>query len=93
MAVAAPLCKLIEAIFELAVPMIIASVIDVGIKSGDKSYVIKYCIIIGVLAVLGFLISVTGQFLAAKVGIGFGTRLRDATFKKINKLSVSDTDK
>ena len=92
MAIAAPICKLIEAIFELAVPMIIASVIDVGIKSGDKSYVIKYCIIIGVLAVLGFLISVTGQFLAAKVGIGFGTRLRDATFKKINKLSVSDTD-
>ncbi|MCH5154268.1 MAG: ABC transporter ATP-binding protein [Clostridiales bacterium] len=92
LAIAAPICKLIEAIFELAVPMIIASVIDVGIKSGDKSYVIKYCIIIGVLAVLGFLISVTGQFLAAKVGIGFGTRLRDATFKKINKLSVSDTD-
>lgn len=93
MAVASPICKLIEAIFELAVPMIIASVIDVGIKNGDKSYVIKYCILIGVLAVLGFLISVLGQFLAAKVGIAFGTRLRSATFKKINKLSVSDTDR
>ena len=91
--VAAPLCKLIEAIFELAVPMIIAGVIDVGIENGDKSYVIKYCSLIGILAVGGFLISVTGQFLAAKVGIGFGTRLRDAIFKKINKLPVSATDK
>lgn len=91
--VAAPLCKLIEAIFELAVPMIIASVIDIGIENGDKSYVIKYCSLIGVLAVGGFLISITGQFLAAKVGIGFGTRLRDAIFKKINKLPVSATDK
>lgn len=91
--VAAPLCKLIEAIFELAVPMIIASVIDIGIENGDKLYVIKYCSLIGVLAVCGFLISITGQFLAAKVGIGFGTRLRDAIFKKINKLPISATDK
>ena len=91
--VAAPLCKLIEAIFELAVPMIIANVIDIGIQNGDKSYVIKYCSIIGVLAVFGFLISITGQFLAAKVGIGFGTRLRDATFKKINRLPIYATAK
>ena len=91
--IAAPICKLIEAIFELAVPMIIASVIDIGIKNGDKSYVIKYCSLIGALAVMGFLISILGQFLAAKVGIGFGTRLRDATFKKINKLPVSDADR
>ncbi|MDE5562545.1 MAG: ABC transporter ATP-binding protein/permease [Clostridiales bacterium] len=91
--IAAPLCKLIEAIFELAVPMIIASVIDVGIANGDKSYVIKYCSLIGVLAVLGFLISVTGQILAAKVGMGFGTKLRQATFKRINKLPISATDK
>ncbi|MCH5156098.1 MAG: ABC transporter ATP-binding protein [Clostridiales bacterium] len=91
--VAAPICKLIEAIFELAVPMIIASVIDVGIQNGDKSYVIKYCSLIGVLAVCGFLISITGQYLAARVGIGFGTRLREETFKKINKLPVSATDK
>ncbi len=91
--IAAPLCKLIEAIFELAVPMIIASVIDVGIANGDKTYVIKYCSLIGILAVLGFLISVTGQILAAKVGMGFGTKLRQATFKRINKLPISTTDK
>ena len=91
--IAAPLCKLIEAIFELAVPMIIASVIDVGISNGDKSFVIKYCSLIGVLAVCGFLISITGQYLAARVGIGFGTRLREAAFKKINKLPISATDK
>lgn len=91
--VAAPLCKLIEAIFELAVPMIIAAVIDVGIESGDKTYVVKYCSLIGVFAVGGFLISVTGQYLASKVALGYGTRLRDATFKHINKLPVSTSDR
>lgn len=91
--IAAPICKLIEAIAELAVPMIVASVIDVGIANGDKTYVIKYCSVIGVLAVLGFLISVTGQYLASKVALGYGTRIRNATFKHINKLSVSDCDK
>lgn len=91
--VAAPLCKLIEAIAELAVPMIIASVIDVGIANGDKSYVIKYCAIIGALAVGGFLISITGQYLASKVALGFGTRLRNAMFKHINALPVSACDK
>ncbi len=91
--IAAPICKLIEAIAELAVPMIVASVIDVGIANGDKTYVIKYCSVIGVLAVLGFLISVTGQYLASKVALGYGTRIRNATFKHINKLSVSECDK
>lgn len=92
-AIAAPLCKLIEAVAELAVPMIIASVIDVGIANGDKTYVVKYCVIIGALAVFGFIISVTGQFLAAKVAWGYGSRIRNATFEHINKLSVSDSDK
>ena len=92
-AIAAPLCKLIEAVAELAVPMIIASVIDVGIANGDKTYVVKYCVIIGALAVFGFIISVTGQFLAAKVAWGYGSRIRNATFEHINKLSVSDSDR
>lgn len=91
--IAAPLCKLIEAIAELAVPMIIANVIDIGIDGGDKSYVIKYCSLIGVLAVCGFFISVTGQFLASKVALGFGTRLRRETFKMINALPVATYDK
>lgn len=92
-AVAAPLCKLIEAIGELIVPIIVASIIDVGIPNGDKSYVIKYCIAIAALAVGGFLISITGQFLASKVALGFGTKLRQATFEKINALPPSATDK
>ncbi len=91
--IAAPLCKLIEAIFELAVPMIIKSVIDTGITNGDKSYVIKYCVIIGILAVAGFLISVTGQFLAARVAHAYGTKLRDATFKHVNAMPVSACDR
>ena len=91
--IAAPLCKLIEAIAELAVPMIVATVIDVGIANGDKSYVIKYCAIIGVLAIFGFLISITGQYLASKVALGYGTRIRNAVFAKVNRLSVSACDK
>lgn len=93
-AIFAPLCKLIEAVAELAVPMIIAEVIDVGIgELHDKSYVIKYCIIIGALAVFGFIISVTGQFLASKAALGFGTKLRDAAFKHVNKLPLSASDR
>lgn len=92
-AIAAPLCKLIEAIAELAVPMIIAAVIDVGIADGDKSYVVKYCALIAILAVGGFLISVTGQYLASKVALGFGTRVRNAVFAHINKLPVSECDR
>ncbi len=91
--ISAPLCKLIEAIFELSVPMIIANVLDVGVASGDKSYVLKYCSIIAALAVGGFLISVTGQFLASKVALGFGTKLREETFAKINSLPVSVADR
>lgn len=91
--IAAPTCKLIEAIMELAVPMIVAQVIDVGVANGDKGYVVTYCIVIGALAVAGFIISVTGQYLASKVALGFGTRLRNATFKHINALPVSAADR
>lgn len=91
--IAAPVCKLIEAIAELAVPMIIASIIDIGIAQSDKTYVVKYCAVIGALAVGGFLISITGQYLASKVALGFGTRLRNATFKHINALPISACDK
>lgn len=91
--IAAPLCKLIETIAELAVPMIIANVIDVGVATGDESYIIKYCSVIAALAVGGFLISSTGQYLASKVAWGFGTRLRSAVFGHINALPLSVTDR
>lgn len=91
--IAAPLCKLIEAIAELAVPIIIKNVIDVGIANADKTYVIKYCVIIAALAVGGFLISITGQYLASKVALGFGTKLRAETFKRINALPIKESDR
>ncbi len=91
--VAAPLCKLIEAIAELFVPMIVATVIDTGIAGGDKSYVVKYCIVIAALAVGGFIISVIGQFLASKAALFFGTRVRAATFKRINALPAATHDR
>ncbi len=91
--IAAPMCKLIEAIFELFVPFIIANVIDIGVANKDKTYVLTYCSIIAVLAVAGFAISVTGQFLASKVALGFGTKLRKATFKKVNSLPLSEQNR
>ena len=91
--IAAPLCKLIEAIFELFVPVIIANVIDIGVGGKDKTYVLTYCSIIAALAVAGFAISVTGQFLASKVALGFGTKLRAATFEKINSLPLSEQNR
>lgn len=92
-AIAAPLCKLLEAIAELAVPIIVANVIDIGISRGDSAYVVKYCAIIAVLAAGGFAISVTGQYLASKVALFFGTRLRAATFKHINALPAETHDR
>ncbi len=91
-AVFAPLCKLIETLFELAVPMIIAKVIDDGVGNADKSYVIYGCSIIAVLAVAGFLISITGQYLASKVALGFGTRLRAETFRHMTAMPLSARD-
>lgn len=91
--IAAPMCKLIEAIFELFVPVIIANVIDIGVGGKDKTYVLTYCSIIAVLAAAGFAISVTGQFLASKVALGFGTKLRATTFEKINSLPLSEQNR
>lgn len=91
-AVAAPLFKLIEAICELIVPMLIASIIDVGIKNSDSDYVIKYCLIVIALAVAGLCFATTCQYLASKVALSFGTRIRSAMVKKINTLSLKEID-
>lgn len=92
-AIFAPLCKLIESVAEIIVPMLVASVIDVGVANGDKAYVIKYCCIIAALAIGGFVISAIGQYLASRVAVGFGTKLRDETFTHINALDGKSSDK
>ena len=87
-----PLFKLLEASFELIVPLVVASMIDVGIADGDKSYVIKMCLIMAALGVTGLVSSVTAQYFAAKAAVGFATKLRHALFAHIQKLSFSNMD-
>lgn len=87
-----PLFKLLEASFELIVPLVVASMIDVGIANGDKNYVIKMCLIMAALGVTGLVSSVTAQYFAAKAAVGFATKLRHALFAHIQKLSFSNMD-
>lgn len=87
-----PLFKLLEASFELIVPLVVASMIDVGIAGHDKGYVVKMCLIMAALGVTGLISSVTAQFFAAKAAVGFATKLRHALFEHIQSLSFSKMD-
>lgn len=88
-----PLFKLLEALFELFVPLVVASIIDKGITAGDQSYVIRMCLLLVVLALIGLTCSITAQYFAAKAAIGFSTRMRHALLKHIQSLSFADLDK
>lgn len=88
-----PFFKLLEAIFELIVPIVMAKIIDNGIGSRNSSYVIKMSGLIVLLGVCGLCFALTCQYLAAKCAYGFGTELRTALFKHINSLSCSSIDK
>ena len=88
-----PLFKLLEASFELMVPLVIAAMIDKGIESGDKSYVIKMCMILILLCVIGCVSAITAQFYAAKAAAGFAKKVKRALFSNIQSLSFSDMDR
>lgn len=88
-----PLFKLLEASFELIVPLVVASMIDVGIGNGDKGYILRMCLIMVVLGLIGLVCAVTAQFFAAKAAVGFATKLRHGLFEHIEKLSFSQMDK
>ena len=90
--VIAPLFKLLEAAFELFVPKVMASIIDVGIKNQDGPYVIKMGLILIALAVIGLSCAVTAQFFAAKAAVGFSTKLREVLFGHVEDLSFTDID-
>lgn len=90
--VLAPLFKMLEAIFELLVPLVMAAVIDVGIAENDIPYIIKMCLVMVLLGLVGLVCSVTAQFFSAKAAAGFGTRVRHALFSHIQKLSFSKLD-
>ena len=88
-----PLFKLLEASFELIVPLVMAAIIDVGVASADRSYIMKMCLVLVLLAAIGLICSVTAQYFAAKAAVGFSTKLRHALFAHIEKLSFSEMDK
>lgn len=88
----APLFKLLEASFELIVPLVIASIIDVGIKNGDKSYIFTRSGVLVALALVGMVAAITAQYFAAKAATGFGRGLRHSLYEKIQSLSFSELD-
>ncbi len=88
-----PLFKLLEASFELVVPLLVASMIDVGIANGDKSYIIKMCVVMTAFGLIGLICSVTAQYFAARAAVGFATRLRHELFAHIQRLSFSQMDR
>lgn len=88
-----PFFKLLEAIFELIVPLVTAKIIDIGIANGDTAYIKKMSGIIILLGFSGLTFALTCQFFAAKCAFGFGTALRKALYKHINSLSRVETDR
>ena len=88
--VLAPLFKMLEALFELFVPLVMAAVIDVGIGGHDRGYVIRMCLVLIALGVIGLACSITAQYFAAKAATGFSTVLRRELFAHIQSLSYTE---
>lgn len=89
----APLFKMLEASFELIIPLVVSAIIDVGIANGDGGYIARMCLIMVALGLLGLVSSVTAQYFAAKAAAGFGTKVRHALFAHIQSFSFSEIDK
>lgn len=90
--VLAPLFKMLEATFELFVPLVVSSIIDIGIAGQDKGYIFKMCFILILLAIIGLTCSITAQYFAAKAAVGCATGLRHYLFSHIQSLSFSELD-
>lgn len=88
----APLFKMLEALFELFVPLVVSSIIDVGIGNADKGYIVKMCLLLAALAVIGLTCSITAQYFAAKAAVGCATGMRHHLFKHIQSLSFTEMD-
>lgn len=88
----APLFKMLEASFELLVPLVMAAVIDKGIEGKDKNYIVSMCFVMILLGLIGFVCSITAQYFAAKAATGFARKLRYEMFSHIQKLSYSKLD-
>ena len=90
--VLAPLFKMLEASFELFVPLVMAAVIDVGIANRDHAYIVWMCLVLVALGIIGLTCSITAQYFAAKAATGFATELRHSLFSHIQSLTYTDMD-
>lgn len=88
----APLFKMLEASFELLVPLVMAAVIDVGIAGEDRAYIIRMCLVLIALGLIGLVCSITAQYFSAKAAAGFGTGVRHALFAHIQSLTFTEMD-
>lgn len=88
----APLFKLLEATFELIVPLVVANIIDKGIANADYKLIVRDCLVLGGFALVGMVMAITAQYFAAKAATGFGKELRTGLFAKIQSLSFSEID-
>lgn len=91
--VLAPLFKMLEASFELMVPLVVQQIVDVGIDGGDKGYVGKMCLVMVALGLIGLVCAVTAQFFSAKAAVGVATGLRHTLFEHLQTLSYAQMDK
>ena len=87
-----PLFKLLEASFELMIPLVVARIVDVGIENSDTGYIVKMCVVMVALGVVGLISAITAQYFAAKAAVGFAARLRAALMKKLLGLSYTQID-
>lgn len=87
-----PLFKLLEATLELFVPLVVAAIIDTGIGNQDRGYVVRMCLVLVLLGLIGLAFSVTAQYFAAKAAVGFVTTIRHVLFGHIQKLSYAELD-
>lgn len=89
----APLFKMLEAFFELFVPIVVANIIDHGIKTGDRAYVFSRALLMALLAAIGLVCAVTAQYFSAKAAVGFSSKVRYRLFRHIQGFSYTETDR
>lgn len=87
-----PLFKLLEASFELMIPLVVARIVDVGIARGDTGYIVRMCLVMVALGIVGFISAVVAQYYSAKAAVGFAARLRSALLEKLLGLSYTQID-
>ncbi len=87
-----PLFKMLEAAFELLIPLVVAAIIDTGIEGKDTPYIVKMCLVMIALGIIGLICSVTAQYFAARAAVGFSARLRSALMRHILGLSYTQID-